>query len=195
MSPEALLQTLTDYPYWTAGWKKLLGGLSEQEREVLTGAIYRLAPEPDIPMGGCRAAMALKDRRKARYWFNTASVFCRPETVYQDQAENQAAFAFAIGEPAIGKEYENWAKTSQRFYREKLGAFIADFARLARKLEIRPERTTPWAFALDFDPEKDNPYGGDAKNFNAPAYRKLRGCGNAFEFDPWPHYLAALASS
>lgn len=189
MSQEELLAALTDSPYWSNGWKRLLAGISDQEREALAEPVYRLAPEPAVPMGACRAAMSLRNQKRARYWFNTASVFCRPETVYQDLAESRAVYAFSIGEPGLGKEYEDWASKEQQFFRDDLRPFIADFARLAKELKIDPGNASPWAFALDFDLGKDNPYGGDAERFNASDYRKMYGDVASLGCDPWLHYL------
>lgn len=160
MDQEALLAALIGNPYWNDGWKKLLAGISEREREALSETVFRLAPEPDVPMDACRAALSLLNEKKARDWLNTASVFCRPETVYQDSAKSQASCALSIGEPALGKEYEDWGKTEQGFFKEKLRPFIAAFARLAKELKMTPDTASPWAFALDFDPDKDKRCGG-----------------------------------
>lgn len=190
MSQETLLKALINNPYWNAGWKKLLAGLSDSEKEILAETVCRLVPEPSVPMAACRAAMSLRNQKRARYWFNTASVFCRPETVYQDLAENQAAYAFSIGELELGRESEDWAKKEQQFFYEELRPFIADFARLAKELKITAGTVSPWAFALDFDLDRDNPYGGDAEFFNASGYRKIYGDVASLGSDPWLHYLA-----
>lgn len=189
MDKRALLAALVENPFWSQGWKRLLGGISSREKETLAPVIFRLVPEPGVPMAACHAASSLSDNKKTLYWFNTASVFCRPESVYQDVAANRASLALSIGDTALARIYEKWASAEGQFFRERLRPFIAAFGRLAKELGITAPAAAPWAFALDFDLKRKNPYGGDAKHFNATTYRKIYPDVSSQGIDPWLHYL------
>lgn len=186
---EDLFAALIANPYWSEGWKRLLTALPDGEKEELAETVYTLAPEPDVPMNACRAAIALRNAKNAGRWLSAASAFCRPETVYEDMAEYQAAYAVSIGEPVIGKEYENWLDADPKFFKEKLRPFIAEFGRLVKELSVTPAPDSPWAFALDFHPEREHPYGGDAEFFNASEYRKMYDDVAPTGTTPWIHYL------
>lgn len=156
MDQAELLAALIENPFWTSGWKRLLAELPPEEMEKLTETVHKLVREPCEPVAACRAALAMGNRKKAEYWFNTASVFCLPESVYLDSARSQAALAFSIGEPEAGKAYEAWIAESPEFFKNRLHPFIADFGRLARELGVAPGGNCPWAFALDYDLNRKN---------------------------------------
>lgn len=151
----SLLETLVEYPCWNAGWQKLLADLPDPEKERLADTVFKLAPEPAVPMRAAWAALAMGDPKKAAYWLNTASVFCLSEAAYLEECAKYADLAFALGETALAREFEAWSRKATQFFQKDLRPFIADFARLARELKLIPPRGSKWAFALDFNPDNE----------------------------------------
>lgn len=192
MDRDELLAILVQHPYWRKGWKKLYWDLDDAHKLDIADSIFRFVPEPSIAMQASRASLSLGNLAKARYWFNTASVFCQPESAYLDACQTQAALAAHIGDTELKGQYESCAAGSKLFFKNTLRPFIADFASLARQLGIKDGGLAPWAFALDFDLKRENPYGGLARDFNALEYRKAHAADPEPVKDCWLHYLTSL---
>lgn len=131
-----LLSLLSDYPYWQEGWRKLIKMLAPAEMEALAPTLYKLSPEPPVPLAACERARERNDRKHAYYWFNTARVFSCTEKEYMDSARLQAEQALALGNYPLAKCYEEWIRTSPEFFKDKLQPFIAEMARVAERLKI-----------------------------------------------------------
>lgn len=192
MDESQILAALVQKPFWRGGWEKIYELLGEEEKKDFAESVFRFTREPSLAISASRSALLRGDTDKAYYWFNNASTFCLPETVYCDTCQMQAALANAFGDMELAEEYKQWANASEMFLKKKLRPFIADFASLARELDIKDAGFAPWAFALDFDIKKENPYGGAAKDFNALEYRKANTESPEPLNDPWRHYLNSL---
>lgn len=143
-----LVEILLRDPYWRDGWLRLLPLLTSRELAEIAGTIFKLVPEPAAPVLASRDAHRTGDRKKALYWFMTASVFCLPEAQYLEEARNRARYAQELQAYSLEEKYGLWLKAAPQFFHSRLAPFVAEFGKLGRELEISPDPGTPWAFAL-----------------------------------------------
>lgn len=129
---DELLALLVRYPYWQAGWKRLISIFGDVwERGILRNIFFRLHHDPAIAVEGFSEALAAGETDLARGWLDPLSSYCKGYAEYLTEARSAARCLEWLGFACFARQYERWLDRSDDFRTGMLEPLCRECARLS----------------------------------------------------------------